>query len=173
MSLTVSDVLLITLGVVVVSAAVSVVSSQNVVRAGLWLVVTLGAVAGCFLVLTAELVAWVQLLIYVGSVIVLLLFVTMLTRAPIGRSDDLDRPRIPAILAGGASAVALGALLVDSFGKLRVDTSGDPHAVGTAERVGAAVFGNWVLGFELLSVILLAALISTVVISRRTDEEEG
>ena len=61
-----------------------VVTSTHLVRAGLYLVVSLGAVAGLYLVLGAELVAWVQVLIYVGAVVVLLLFAVMLTRAPIG-----------------------------------------------------------------------------------------
>ncbi|MGH3801146.1 MAG: NADH-quinone oxidoreductase subunit J family protein [Pseudonocardiaceae bacterium] len=161
----VSDVLLIALGALVVGSALSVVTSANVVRAGLWLVVALGAIAGCFLVLTAELVAWVQLLIYVGSVVVLLLFVTMLTRAPTGRSLDLDRPRLPAVLVGIATAATLGTLVVQAFGDAYVELD----SVGSAERVGAAIFSNWVLGFELLSVILLAALIGTIVISRRSD----
>jgi NADH-quinone oxidoreductase subunit I len=57
----------------------------------LWLVVTLGALAGCYLLLTAELVAWVQVLIYVGAVVVLLLFGLMLTRAPIGYSAGVHQ----------------------------------------------------------------------------------
>jgi NADH-quinone oxidoreductase subunit J/NAD(P)H-quinone oxidoreductase subunit 6 len=112
-------------------------------------------------VLTAELVAWVQMLIYVGAVVVLLLFAVMLTRAPIGASDGLDRSRWPALLVGGGSAVALGALLAEAFRWSSVR----PPAPGTAERIGAAVFRDWVLPFEVLSVLLLAALVGAIVLS--------
>jgi NADH-quinone oxidoreductase subunit J len=159
--MTVTDVLICALGALALGSALLVVSTRHVVRAGLWLVVTLGALAGCYLVLTAELVAWVQMLIYVGAVVVLLLFAVMLTRAPIGASDGLDRSRWPAVLVGGGSAVALGALLAEAFRW----TSIRPPAPGTAERIGAAVFRDWVLPFEVLSVLLLAALVGAIVLS--------
>ncbi|MEV0327762.1 NADH-quinone oxidoreductase subunit J [Micromonospora echinospora] len=156
------DVLLLALGAVAVGAGALVVTTRHLVRAGLHLVVCLGALAGMYLVLTAELVAWVQVLIYVGAVVVLLLFAVMLTRAPIGASDDLDRPGWPAALVGGGTGLGLSALLVDAY---RWTTMELPEA-GTAERLGAEIFGSWVLPFELLSVLLLAALVGAVVISR-------
>ena len=72
--------------------AVAVVTARNVVHAALYLVVTLGAVGGAYLVLAAEFVAWVQILIYVGAIVILFLFGLMLTKAPIGR-DALDNQR--------------------------------------------------------------------------------
>ena len=160
--MTTADVLMLALGVVAVGAAAAVVTSRHVVRAGLWLVVALGAVAGLYLVLTAELVAWVQVLIYVGAVVVLLLFAVMLTRAPIGASDDLDRSRWPGVLIGGGAGLGLTALLVDAYRWSSVE----PTQPGTAEVVGAAIFRNWVLPFEVLSVLLLAALVGAIVLSR-------
>ncbi|EEP71814.1 NADH-ubiquinone/plastoquinone oxidoreductase chain 6 [Micromonospora sp. ATCC 39149] len=145
-----------------VGAGALVVTTRHLVRAGLYLVVCLGALAGLYLVLTAELVAWVQVLIYVGAVVVLLLFAVMLTRAPIGASDDLDRPGWPAALIGGGTGLGLAALLVDAFRWTRVDLP-EP---GTAERLGEQVFRTWVLPFEVLSVLLLAALVGAVVLSR-------
>jgi NADH-quinone oxidoreductase subunit J len=160
--MTVSDVLTAALGAVALGAALLVVTTRHVVRAGLWLVVALGAIAGLFLVLTAELVAWVQVLVYVGAVVVLLLFAVMLTRAPIGASDDLDRVRWPGVLIGAGAGVGLAALFIDAFRWTRV-TMPEP---GTAERLGAALFRTWVLPFELVSVLLLAALIGAIVVSR-------
>ena len=161
-SMTTADVLILALGAVAVAAASSVVSTRHIVRAGLWLVVTLGAVAGMYLVLTAELVAWVQVLIYVGAVVVLLLFAVMLTRAPIGASHDLDRPRWIGLLIGGGVGLGLGVLLVDAY---RWSTVALPAPAG-AEEMGAAIFRNWVMPFEVLSVLLLAALVGAIVISR-------
>jgi len=158
-----TDALTLALGAVAVGAGALVVTTRHLVRAGLYLVVSLGAVAGLFLVLTAELVAWVQLLIYVGAVVVLLLFAVMLTRAPIGASDDLDRPGWPAALIGGGAGLGLAALLVGAY---RWSTVELPEP-GTAERLGAEVFGSWVLPFEVLSVLLLSALVGAVVVSVR------
>ncbi|MEV0397762.1 NADH-quinone oxidoreductase subunit J family protein [Polymorphospora rubra] len=157
-----ADVLLIALGLVAVGSGLLVVTTRHLVRAGLYLVVCLGAIAGLYLVLTAELVAWVQVLIYVGAVVVLLLFAVMLTRAPIGASDDLDRPGWPAVLIGAGTGLGLSALLVDAFRWSMVDLP-EP---GSAERLGAGIFGSWVLPFELLSVLLLSALVGAIVISR-------
>src|SRR5918911_1013812 len=109
--MTVADVLMLGLGAVAVGAGLRVVRTPHLVRAGLWLVVTLGAVAGLYLVLAAELVAWVQVLLYVGAVVGLLLFAVMLTPAPIGVSADLDRRRWPGVLVGGAAGLGLATLL--------------------------------------------------------------
>ena len=157
-----ADVLLLALGAVAVGSAVLVVHTDRLVRAGLYLVVCLGAIAGLYLVLTAELVAWVQVLIYVGAVVVLLLFAVMLTRAPIGAADDLDRPGLPAALIGGGAGLGLAALLVDAFRWSSV-TLPSP---GTAESLGTAIFSSWVLPFEVLSVLLLAALVGAIIVSR-------
>jgi NADH:ubiquinone oxidoreductase subunit 6 (subunit J) len=160
--MTTADVLLAALGAVALGSGLLVVTTRHVVRAGLWLVVTLGAVAGLYLVLTAELLAWVQVLLYVGAVVVLLLFAVMLTRAPIGASDDLDRARWPGALVGGGAGVGLAALLVEAYRWSRVDMP----PPGTAERLGLDVFQTWVLPFELVSVLLLAALVGAIVVSR-------
>lgn len=160
--MTVADVLLLALGAVTLGAALLVVTTRHVVRAGLWLVVALGGLAGCYLVLGAELVAWVQVLLYVGAVVVLLLFAVMLTRAPIGPSQDLDRSRWPAVLIGLGAGGGLAALLADAY---RWTVVGMPTP-GTAARLGEAVFREWVLPFEVLSVLLLAALVGAIVVSR-------
>jgi hypothetical protein len=77
-------------GLVTFGAALVTVTTKQLVHAALWLVVALGGIAVEYLLLTAEFIAWVQVLIYVGSVVVLLLFGLMLTKAPIGRSPDAD-----------------------------------------------------------------------------------
>ena len=164
--MTTADVLLSALGAIVLGSAMFVVTTRHVVRAGLWLIVTLSGVAGLYLVLTAELVAWVQVMLYLGAVIVLLLFAVMLTRAPIGASNDLTRPRWPGALVGVGAAGMLAALLVNAYRWTKIDL---PQA-GTAERVGEQLFRSWVLPFELVGVLLLAALVGAIALSRSGDE---
>ncbi len=157
------DVVFALLGVVALGSALLVVTTANVVRAALWLVVTFGAVAGCYLVLTAEFVAWVQILIYAGAIVVLLLFGVMLTRAPIGPDDQLDSGNRPvAVLVAVATAGVLVALVLQAFSDvvIRLDSP------GTAHSLGAAVFRTWVLPFEVLSVLLLAALVGAITLAR-------
>ena len=164
-----AEVVLLLLGVVAVGSALLVVTARVVVHAALWLVVSLGALAGVYLVLTAEFVAWVQLLIYVGAVVVLLLFGAMLTRAPVGPAgavDDVDTANKPlAAVVALATAGALVAVVVGAFRHEYVDLSGAPGA--GAETTGSALFRSYVLPFELVSVLLLAALVGAIVLSRR------
>jgi NADH-quinone oxidoreductase subunit J len=159
------EIVFVLLGLIALAAAIACVSARNVVRAALWLVLSLGALAGCFLVLSAEFVAVVQVLIYAGAVVVLLLFGLMFTRAPTGPAGDLDTNNRPvAIVAAVATAGLLGALLVDAFRLSYVDVP--PLTAGNAEAVGGAIFRTYVLPFEVVSVLLLAALVGAVVLSK-------
>ena len=83
------------LAIAMAGAAIGVVRSQNVVHAALYLVVVLAGAAAQFILLAAEFVAWVQVLIYIGAIVVLMLFGAMLTRAPIGRHQELDSHNRP------------------------------------------------------------------------------
>jgi NADH-quinone oxidoreductase subunit J len=157
-------------GLVTFGAAIVTVTTKQLVHAALWLVVTLGGLAVEYLLLTAEFIAWVQVLIYVGSVVVLLLFGLMLTRAPIGRSPDADSGnRWAALTVAVAAAAALVWVVVDAFRTTWIDlgdTAGG--AAGSTAVTGASLFQSWVLPFEALSVLLLAALVGAIVLSRKT-----
>ncbi|MFE7160579.1 NADH-quinone oxidoreductase subunit J [Streptomyces sp. NPDC057636] len=154
-------------GLVTFGAAIVTVTTKQLVHAALWLVLALGGLAVEYLLLTAEFIAWVQVLIYVGSVVVLLLFGLMLTRAPIGRSPDADSGnRWAALTVAVAAAAALVWVVVDAFRTTWVDLDGAPQ--GTTAVTGSILFQHWVLPFEALSVLLLAALVGAIVLSRRT-----
>ncbi|MEU1894570.1 NADH-quinone oxidoreductase subunit J family protein [Streptomyces pristinaespiralis] len=157
-------------GVVTLGAAVITVTTRQLVHAALWLVVALGGLAVEYLLLTAEFIAWVQVLIYVGSVVVLLLFGLMLTKAPIGRSPDADSGnRWVALAVAVVAAVSLVWVVVDAFRTTWIDLDGP--AQGSTKVSGEILFRHWVLPFEALSVLLLAALIGAIVLSRKDGEE--
>ncbi|MFD8262762.1 NADH-quinone oxidoreductase subunit J [Streptomyces griseoluteus] len=159
-------------GLVTLGAALITVTTRQLVHAALWLVVTLGGLAVEYLLLTAEFIAWVQVLIYVGSVVVLLLFGLMLTRAPIGRSPDADSGnRLPALVVAVGSAGALVWVVTDAFRATWIDLDGP--AAGTTSVTGESLFRHWVLPFEALSVLLLAALVGAIVLSRKTKAEQA
>jgi NADH-quinone oxidoreductase subunit J len=155
------------LGLIALGSGLLVVTTNNLVHSALWLVVTLGALAGCYLLLAAEFLAWVQVLIYLGAVVVLLLFALMLTRAPTGRQPDLTTSnRWVAAVVGALTAVVLVASVVSGFRDVRIDLN-DP-LVGSAAVTGDLIFRRWVLPFEALSVLLLAALVGAISLSRAT-----
>lgn len=162
------DIIFALLGVVAIAAGLMVVTTRHIVHAALWLVVALGAVAGCFLVMTAEFVAWMQVLIYLGAVVVLLLFGMMLTRAPIGPSDELTGAnRVVSLFAAMAVSAVMGVLVVDAFATTMIDVD---QQESTASVIGAALFRYWVLPFEALSVLLLSALVGSIALSRSNEE---
>jgi NADH-quinone oxidoreductase subunit J len=147
--------------------AVRLVTSRNVVHAALYLVVSLSMVGAVYLLVAAEFVAWVQVLIYVGAIVVLLLFSLMLTRAPIGRETLDNQQRGLAAVVGAGILAGLGYLVQDTFSGEAVDLT-----PVTTSQVGESIFRDFVLPFELVSVLLLAALIGAVVLARK-DEGPG
>ncbi|MFJ9946935.1 NADH-quinone oxidoreductase subunit J [Kitasatospora sp. NPDC091207] len=158
------EIVFLLVGVAVLGSAVVAVTTKQLVHAALWLVVALGGLAVEFLLLTAEFIAWVQVLIYLGSVVVLVLFGLMLTRAPIGRSPDADSGnRWVALVVALASAGTLVTLVVDAFRTSWIDLGAGG---GSARATGTSLFRTWVLPFEALSVLLLAALVGAIVLSR-------
>ena len=146
-------------------AAYRVVTSANVVHAVLALVATLGGSAALFLLLGAEFVVWTVVLVYIGAVIVLFLFGIMITRAPLGYEAELDHPpktKALAAIVAGAMFLLIGWTLVDAFGTEEVTPS-----VTTVGDIGLQLFGRFVLPFEVVSLVLLAALIGGIVLARQ------
>jgi NADH-quinone oxidoreductase subunit J len=164
---TLTEIVFLVFAVIAVGSAVLAMASPQLVHAALWLVVTLGAVAGCFVLMTAEFVAWVQVLVYVGSVVVLVIFALMLTRQPTASaSAEVTSNRWIAALLGVVAAAGLGAAVIAGFHGERIEG----RAIGTAGSIGDVLFNDWVLPFEILSGVLLAALIGAIVISRSGSE---
>lgn len=147
-------------------AALRVVTTSNVVHAALWLVLVLAGAAAQYLLLAAELVAVTQVLVYVGAVMVLFLFGTMLTRAQIGAEGNLNNNR--AWFLG----IPVALLLLGTLTYVLLDTFEDeklPHteAVTSTQQVSDAIFGPYLLPFWALSFVLLAAVIGAIVLARK------
>ena len=160
------------LAVAMVGAALGVVRSQNVVHSALYLVVVMAGAAAQYILLAAEFVAWVQVIIYIGAVIILFLFGIMLTRAPMRGDTALDNDqRWPAAIVSLFLAGVLGTLLIQAFGKKEIAISGAKGhqllQVGKAGTLADSIFSAYVVPFELVSILLLAALVGAVVIARR------
>ena len=151
---------------VIAVSALGVVTSRNVVHAALYLVATLIGAACIYILMFAEFVAWAQVLVYVGAIVVLMLFGLMLTRAPIGKDSNFDNDQkwLALVVAAAIFGVTTW-VIVDSFAgeELVVDRT----VATTSREIGEVIFTAYVLPFELVSVLLLAALVGAVVIARR------
>lgn len=155
------DVLFLAVGLVTAGAGVLAVTAREVLHSALWLVVVLGGLAGCYLVLGAELIALVQLLVYVGAVVVLVLFALMLTRSGGVPVVTSRAQRGGAALVGAGTTVLLGGALVAAFGWGAVPRIGPSNA-----EVAEGIFAELVWPFELLSGLLLLALVAAVAVVR-------
>ncbi len=149
---------------IMVFAALSVVTTRNVVHGALWLVVVLGGVAAQYLLAGAEFVAISQVLVYIGAVMVLFLFGIMLTRAKIGADTDLNNSSwglgIPVAL------LMLGVLVwavIDAFGDTVITDRGPTPTV----EISDAFLGPYLLPFLAISFVLLAAAVGAIVIARK------
>ena len=165
--LTGADIFMLLVAVIGGAAAISVVVSRNVVHAALFLVVTLLSVAGAFLMLGAEFLAWTQVLVYVGAVVVLILFGLMLTRAPIGpMAQHNENGR----LAFGVSALLflfLCVVIFRAYGDVRLDLS-----YTGAAALGEVIYVQWAFPFMALGFMLTVALIGAIILARK-EEGEG
>jgi NADH-quinone oxidoreductase subunit J len=174
-----------------VYGAIRVVTTRNVVHAAMWLVLVLAGAAAQYIVLAAEFVAVTQVMVYIGAIVVLFLFGVMLTRAKLGEVGDLTRKNW---YGGAVVAVVLFGLLsfslVDTFEDakvpeeremgypvVQVDETDDAGSVdvdveatarvSNTQALSDSIFERYLIQFEIISVLLTAALIGAIVIARR------
>lgn len=158
------------IAVTVVFAALRLVTTPNVVHAALWLVVVLAGIAGLYILLAAEFTAIVQVLVYIGAIVVLFLFGIMLTRARLGAEPMVNRRMRPIAVVISVALFALLTLSVlDYFGDQQFDLMGRSTAeLGqTTAQVADSLFLTYLVPFEVVSVLLLAALTGAIVLARR------
>lgn len=162
-----SESLFVIAAVFTLGGGLGVVATRNVVHAALFLLLSLGSVAGIYLLLFAEFLALVQVLIYGGAIIIVLLFAIMLTRSrdyPL-ISDNRQWPL--AIIAGGVVfAVLLAAFLVNPVETKQPD-AGD---MSFTQHLAEPLFTQWALPFEIASLVLLVALVGAIVLGREGDQ---
>jgi NADH-quinone oxidoreductase subunit J len=157
----------------IVFSAFRVVTTKNVVHAALYLVVVLASVGAQYILLASEFVAATQVLVYIGAIVVLFLFGIMLTRSRIGADQELTNKR--SIFAGVSTSVLLlgvmGYALIDEFGWTETALPKDTRLMGVngsnTQTVSDSIFSDFLLPFEAISVLLLAALVGAIVLARK------
>ena len=154
------------LAVLLVASALAVVLTKNLFHSVLWLALTLTGTAGIFLSLDAEFLAGVQLLLYAGGVVTIAVFAIVVTERLVGdRITQTSRQILTGFILSGALLVAL--LAVFRRGPLTVPR---PVVTGDLTRaIGQSLLTSYVLPFELLGVLFLAALVGALYFARPDD----
>jgi NADH-quinone oxidoreductase subunit J len=153
------------IAVLMLIAGVGVVSSRNVVHAALSLVLVMAGAAALYVLLAAEFVAVTQVLVYIGAVMVLFLFGVMLTRARTGKDSDLNNNNAP--IAAFVSLLLFGVMayvLMKGYSDTKIPANGTPTSTKT---VSDLIFKPYLLPFEALSFLLLAAVLGAIVLARK------
>jgi NADH-quinone oxidoreductase subunit J len=154
------------LAVITVGSALMIVVSRNLIHAVVYLILSFVGVAGLYLTLSAEFIAMVQILVYVGAIAVLMLFAIMLTpRAARDNSETLMR--YPAlILMGLIIAAGTFVALETDWGAMRGEAIGEQTRI-----IGESLINEFVLPFEIAAVLLTAALVGAIALAREDDED--
>lgn len=152
----------------VLVGGVLTVAAKNPIRGAMGLLGTIVGIAGMYLLLSAELLAAVQIMVYAGAVVVLFLFVIMLL-GPSATSGRDTRTWSARYLAAGvflATSVGMGVLLARVAGSATTAFGPAPRALGTIEGIGHELFTTALVPFELSSALLLVAVVGAVAVAR-------
>lgn len=163
------DAVLAALATLMLVAAIAVVTMKDIIRCGLAMIVSFLALAGIYVVLGAPMVAAAQVLVYIGAISVLILFAIMLTQDKVAPARLVFQTQA----APAAIAAIILAILV-ALAALGTDWHAAAARVSVAtETLARILFDQYVLPFEVVSVLLLAAVVGGVFIAKREDRDEG
>jgi NADH:ubiquinone oxidoreductase subunit 6 (subunit J) len=151
------------LAAILLGSAIAVVTAKSLFRAAFALAATLLATAGFYLLLSAPLLAAVQVLLYTGGVLTLTVFALVVA----GDQTDGIRWRRPL----PAAALALAVLAALGAAVHRASTGATPGGLESGRAVGTALFGDYLVPFELLSVLLLGAVFGALLLARKDRPE--
>lgn len=148
------------------ASAVLVFTSRNPVTCAMFLVLTMIGISGLFVLLHAYFLAAVQILVYAGAVMVLFLFVIMLLN--LGEEEQRQWNRF-AVVTGGAAFLGLCAILMMTITGGDLPATTNAGAVGSTKALGTMLFtqGKFLLPFEVVSVLLLSAMMGVILLSRK------
>ncbi len=164
-----SDLLFLILAALMLGAALTVVLNRDIIRSGLAMVVTFAALAGIYVLLEAPLVAVAQVLVYIGAISVLVLFAIMLTQTKAGPVRLVFHHQA---WAGAVAAVVLAAVLSSVVLSTHWPNTVSQQIHTATDALARMLFDDYVLPLEVVSVMLLAAVIGGVFLARR-DEPQG
>lgn len=159
-----TTILFILLSVLAAGSALMVITRKNPVHSVLYLVVTFFAISGHYILLNAQFLAIVNIIVYAGAIMVLFLFVVMMMNLNIDAEPQKNRLlRFAGVISGGCLLLVLLAAVTKSNGAVQTG-SGEQ---GLVKTLGMVLFNDYVVPFEISSVLFLSAMVGAVVISKR------
>ncbi|MFN5376573.1 MAG: NADH-quinone oxidoreductase subunit J [Chitinophagaceae bacterium] len=166
----VSEILFWFLTALALFSALMVVFSNNPVHSVLWLIVVFFAISGHYILMNAQFLAIVNMIVYAGAIMVLFLFVIMLmnmnTEAEPQKSQWM---KMAAAISGGALMLVLIAALKDNVGAVS-KTSGE-GSIGLIKNLGQVLFTEYVVPFEISSILFLSAMVGAVVLGKKESSK--
>ncbi len=165
--MSVTTLLFVLLSAMAVGSAIMMLLSKNAVKSILWLIVVFFAISGHYILLNAQFLAIVNIIVYAGAIMVLFLFVVMLMNLNAEAEPVKNyRLHIIGIVSGGSLLlIVLAALLQNNRAQMVQMKIGDQ---GLIQNLGKVLFTNFVLPFEIASVLFLSAMVGAVVLSKKS-----
>ncbi len=166
------NIMFIALAFFAIVGAVSMLLYKNPIYSALGLLISVISVGGLFALLSASFMFMVQIIVYAGAIMTLLLFILMYLNI-----DEKDLPQEPnknfLIGVGVAVMLPINALILDTIGKMpEADLSIVEDGFGGVKEIGLILYQDWLIPFELISILLLVALIGSVVLAKRRKAKE-
>lgn len=163
----VTDILFYFLSALAVGSAVLVVLSKSPVYSVLWLIVTFFAISGHYIMMNAQFLGIVNLIVYAGAIMVLFLFVIMLMNLNSDSEPQKNKwLKLAGVVAGGCLLLVIVAALKNAEVKGQMTQMGKGD-IGLIENLGKALFTEYVVPFEISSILFLSAMVGTVVLGKR------
>lgn len=162
-----ADLIFIALAFLAIGSAISMIVYANPMYSALGLLITMLSVAGMFALLNATFLFLVQIIVYAGAVMTLILFILMFLNI---KEEELPKEpnKYKFIVLGAFVMIPLNILILEAVSKLPAkDLSISNTDFGNIKPLGMELYNNWIISFELISILLLIALIGSVVLAKR------
>ncbi|HYF33275.1 MAG TPA: NADH-quinone oxidoreductase subunit J [Chitinophagaceae bacterium] len=166
--MTVTEILFWFLSALAVVSAINVVISKNPVFSVLWLILTFFSISGHYILLNAQFLAVVNIIVYAGAIMVLFLFVIMLMNLNNAETKKNKWLKVAGVIAGGCMLLVMIAALKDADTAQQLAQTKEGN-IGLISYLGKALFNEYVVPFEISSVLFLSAMVGAVVIGKKGD----
>jgi NADH-quinone oxidoreductase subunit J len=159
-----SDILFYIFSALALICGVMILVSRNPVNSAMFLVLTIASLAGLFVLLEAFFLAAIQILVYAGAVMVLFLFVIMLLDLKV---EERRHIKVFGVAAGVISVGAITAIFFKCLGNTPLDATRSPDFKAGTMELGKLLFSQYLLPFEIISVLLLVAMVGVILLSKK------
>ena len=162
-----ADLLFIALAFLAISGAIAMITYSHPMYSALGILITMLSVAGMFALLNATFLFMVQIIVYAGAIMTLILFILMFLNI---KEEDLPKEpnKFKLIALGAAIMIPLNVLILKAVSKLpENDLTISSSDFGQIKPIGLELYNNWIIAFELISILLLIALVGSVVLAKK------